>query len=71
MQNMTFNSEIIHSDWLKLVMYLSTQTSVLKTRQTDRWHHLLAISCNEKVVGLGMGSTILKGVECIPAKWNH
>ena len=35
-------------------------TSIVKTRQSDRWRHLLAISCNEQDIRLG-GSM----VQCI------
>ena len=31
------------------------QTSIVKTRQTDRWRQLLAISCNKQGIGLGGG----------------
>ena len=31
------------------------RTCIVKTRRTDRWHHLLAISCNEESIGLGGG----------------
>ena len=32
------------------------QTYIVKTRQTDRCHHLQAISCNERVIWLGVGA---------------
>ena len=30
-------------------------TSIVKTRQTNLWHHLPAISCSERDIGLGRG----------------
>ena len=29
--------------------------SIVQTRQTDRWYHLLAISCNKRGIELGGG----------------
>ena len=37
------------------------QASIVKTRQTDRWHHLLAISCNKETYGMEGCNTILEG----------
>ena len=40
---------------LSSVTEIAPLTSSVKTIQTDRWHHLVAISCNEQGTVLGGG----------------
>jgi len=54
----------LDSNWW--LPFLKAQTSTVKTRQTDRWYNLLAVSCNKQgIMAWRWWSTILERVGAV------